>query len=144
MEMSFNRSTGPDNTAKIDSKLAHWPIQLRLLNPQSSFFQNADIILAADCTAFAFGNFHNDFIKSHSLAIACPKLDTGKDEYIEKLIAMINLSRINSLTAIMMEVPCCGGLLQFAKQAAANAERKVPIKKISIGIKGSIIHDEWV
>jgi NAD-dependent dihydropyrimidine dehydrogenase PreA subunit len=145
MEMSFTKPVGQDdNAVKIGSQLTHWPIQLHLLNPQSSFFKNADVILAADCTAYAFGNFHGELLKNHSLAIACPKLDSGKDEYIEKITAMINLSRINSLTVLIMEVPCCGGLLQLAQQAAANAERKIPIKKIVVGIQGEILKDEWL
>jgi NAD-dependent dihydropyrimidine dehydrogenase PreA subunit len=145
MELSFKKPVGHDDTTiKIGSQLTQWPIQLHLLNPQSSFFKNADVILAADCTAYAFGNFHDGLLKNHSLAIACPKLDSGKEEYIEKITAMINLSRINSLTVIIMEVPCCTGLLQLAQQAAANAERKIPVKKIVVGIQGEILKDEWI
>jgi ferredoxin len=145
MEQSFKKTFEQNEPAPaIASQLSHWPIQLHLLNPQSSVFQNADVTLAADCTAYAFANFHGSFLKNHSLAIACPKLDSGKDEYIEKITAMINLSRINSLSVVIMEVPCCGGLLQLAQQAAANAERKIPIKKIVIGIQGDILKDEWI
>jgi NAD-dependent dihydropyrimidine dehydrogenase PreA subunit len=145
MEQSFKKPVEPNgNAISIGSQLTHWPIQLHLVNPQSSFFQNADVILAADCAAYAFANFHGNFLKNHSLAIACPKLDSGKEEYIEKITAMINLSRINSLSVVIMEVPCCGGLLQLTQQAAANAERKIPIKKIVIGIPGDILKDEWI
>ncbi|GHS89918.1 4Fe-4S ferredoxin [Campylobacterota bacterium] len=143
-----NGSTGSTSWAsdktEIGSQLSQWPIQLHLLNPQASYFKNADVVLAADCAAFSFGNFHNKFIKNHSLAIACPKLDTGKEKYIEKLTAMIDISTINTLSVVIMEVPCCGGLLQLAQQAAAKATRKIPIKKIVIGIKGNILKQEWI
>jgi NAD-dependent dihydropyrimidine dehydrogenase PreA subunit len=145
VEMSFKRSNNStDGEVEISSQLSQWPLQLHLVNPQASYFKNADVILAADCTAFAFGNFHQKFIKNHSLAIACPKLDTGKEEYIEKISAMIDISIINTLTVVIMEVPCCGGLLQLAQQAATKATRKIPVKEIIIGIQGKILKEEWV
>lgn len=143
MEMSF-KNTGNSESFEIASSLSQWPIQLRLLSPQSSFFKDADVLLAADCTAYAFGNFHSNFLKNKSLAIACPKLDTEKEEYIEKITAMIDLSNINTLTVLIMEVPCCGALVQLAPQAAAKAGRKIPVKKIIVGIQGGILKEEWV
>jgi NAD-dependent dihydropyrimidine dehydrogenase PreA subunit len=145
-EISFSPQGNPAAAAgsAISSQLRQWPVQLHLLNPEASYFQNADVVLAADCTAFSYGDFHNRFMKNRVLAIACPKLDNGKESYVEKLTTMIDHSNINTLTVVIMEVPCCGGLLQLTQQSATNAKRKIPIKKIIIGIKGDILHDEWI
>ena len=144
MEMSFKHSDNTeDSKTEVSSQLSQWPVQLHLLNPLAAYFKDADVILAADCSAYAFGNFHNIFLKNRSLAIACPKLDSWVDEYIEKIKAMVEISKINTLTVVMIEVPCCEGLLKIAQQAIANATRKIPIKKVIIGIKGNIIKEEW-
>ncbi len=127
----------------IASELRQWPVQLHLLNPQASYFKNADVVLAADCAAFAMGNFHERFLKGKSIAIACPKLDSNKESYIQKLSAMIVDSRINSLTVVMMEVPCCGGLLQMAQTARSNSGRNIPVKQAIVSIKGEVIEEEW-
>ena len=126
------------------SELRQWPVQLHLVNPMASYFQGADVILAADCVAFAIGDFHNLLLKNKSLAIACPKLDTNKEVYIEKLVVMINQAKINTLTVPIMEVPCCGGLTQMALMARQQGGRNIPIKKIVVGIKGDILQEEWV
>lgn len=126
------------------TELKQWPVQLHLLNPNANYFKNADVVLAADCAAFAMGNFHTEFIKGKTIAIACPKLDSNTESYVEKLTAMINNSKINTLTVTMMEVPCCGGLLQLAKMAFHKAERKIPIKKVIISIRGKVLNEEWV
>jgi len=121
-----------------------FPIQLRLVNPNAAFLKNSDLVLAADCTAFVYSNFQNQFMKNSSIVIACPKLDNAAEAYVEKLTAMIDYSFINTLTVILMEVPCCGGLLHIARQAQANAKRKIPVKKIVIGITGSLQSEEWI
>jgi NAD-dependent dihydropyrimidine dehydrogenase PreA subunit len=126
------------------SELRQWPVQLHLVNPMASYFQGADVVLAADCVAFAMGDFHNRLLKNKSLAIACPKLDTNKEAYIEKLSVMISEATINTLTVPIMEVPCCGGLIQMAKMAVQQSGRNIPVKKIVVGIKGEILHEEWV
>ena len=126
------------------SELTHWPIQLHLLNPQAGFLANEDLLVAADCTAFSYPDFHSRFLKNKKLAIACPKLDTHKEIYVEKLVTMIDVAMINTLTVIIMEVPCCNGLLQLAMKAQEKAIRKVPIKKIVIGIKGNIVDESWI
>jgi ferredoxin len=125
------------------SQLTQWPIQLHLLNPQATYFRDADVALAADCAAYAFGGFHSRFLRNHTLAIACPKLDSEKERYVEKITAMVDLSGINTLSVIIMEVPCCRGLLQLAQQAVAKADRKIPVKQIVIGIRGNILKEEW-
>lgn len=132
------------SNVEVSSELRQWPVQLHLLNPMAGYFKNADVVLAADCVAFSFGNFHNHFLKGKTLAIACPKLDSGKDSYIEKLSAMIDESKINTLSVIMMEVPCCGGLLQIAKMAVQASARKIPIKAVVVSIQGEIISEDWV
>ncbi|NVN95568.1 MAG: 4Fe-4S binding protein [Bacteroidetes bacterium] len=129
---------------EVPSQLSQWPVQLHLLNPMAGYFKNANVVLAADCVAFSFGNFHNHFLKGKTLAIACPKLDSGKESYIEKLSAMIDESKINTLSVIMMEVPCCGGLLQIAKMAVQASARKIPIKAVVVSIQGEIISEDWV
>jgi ferredoxin len=138
-EMTFKHSDGAEtDKTEISSQLTQWPIQLHLLNPIASYFKDADVLLAADCSAYAFGNFHNRFLRNHTLAIACPKLDAEKERYIEKITAMIDISNINTLTVIIMEVPCCNGLVQLAEQAVVQAQRKIPVKKIVVGIQGTI------
>lgn len=126
------------------SELQQWPVQMHLVNPNASYFKNSDLLLAADCVAFSMGNFHSNHLKGKSLAIACPKLDQGADSYVEKLTAMIDVAKVNTITVMMMEVPCCGGLLQMVKTAQADASRKVPVKKIIVGINGEVIQEEWV
>lgn len=128
----------------VPSELRQWPIQLHLVNPMASYFQGADVVLAADCVAFAMGDFHNRMLKNKSLAIACPKLDSNKDVYIDKLSTMISDAKINTLTVPIMEVPCCGGLIQMAKMAVQQSGRNIPIKKIVVGIKGDVLLEEWV
>ena len=140
----IEREAEPYDEHKVmESELRQWPVQLHLLNPQASYFRNADVLLAADCAAFAMGNFHARFLKGKSLAIACPKLDSNKESYIQKLSAMIVDSRINSLTVVKMEVPCCGGLLQMAQTARSNSGRNIPIKQAIVSIKGEVIEEEW-
>ncbi len=131
-------------TVPASSELRQWPVQLHLVNPMASYFQGADVVLAADCVAFAMGDFHERLLKNKSLAIACPKLDTNKDVYVEKLSTMISDAKINTLTVPIMEVPCCGGLMQMAKIAVQQSGRNIPIKKIVVGIKGDILQEEWV
>ncbi len=132
------------NADELKSELMQWPVQMHLVNPMAPYFRNADVVLAADCVAFSLGNFHQKYLKNHSLAIACPKLDQGQENYIEKLRAMIDEAQINTLTVMVMEVPCCGGLLHLAKAAIEKASRKVPVKMIMVGIQGNILKEEWV
>lgn len=132
------------STANQKSELTHWPIQLHLQSPTASYFQNANVLIAADCTAFSIGAFHSQLLKNKVLSIACPKLDSNKESYLEKITAMIDVAKIDTLTVAMMEVPCCGGLIQIAKLARENAKRNIPIKAIIIGIKGEILEENWL
>jgi NAD-dependent dihydropyrimidine dehydrogenase PreA subunit len=131
------------STNDIPSELQQWPVQLHLLSPQAPYLANADLLLAADCVAFSVGDFHGKHLRGKRLAIACPKLDAGKEIYIEKLVAMIDDSRINTLTVMMMEVPCCGGLLYLAQTALQKAKRKIPLKSVVVSLQGKILSEEW-
>ncbi len=131
-------------TATVPSELRQWPVQFHLINPNASYFQGADVVLAADCVAFAMGDFHNRLLKGKSLVIACPKLDSNKESYVEKLTAMIANAKIKTLTVPIMEVPCCGGLIQIVMIAMQQAGRKIPVRKIVIGIKGDILSDDML
>ncbi|MFZ5431136.1 MAG: ATP-binding protein [Bacteroidota bacterium] len=126
------------------SELAQWPVQLHLINPAASYFYNADLLVAADCAAFAHGDFHRTFIRGRKLVIACPKLDQSKETYIQKFIRLIDDARVNTISVAIMEVPCCGGLIQMVRYAAQNANRKVPVKAITISIRGEVLSEEWV
>lgn len=126
------------------SQLTHWPVQMHLISPNAPQYQGADMLLAADCVAFSLGDFHKDYLKDKALAIACPKLDDGQEVYVEKLKALIDSAKINTLTVMIMQVPCCGGLLRLAQQAVADAERKIPVKVVVVGIQGEILKEEWV
>ena len=133
-----------ETTGKIQSQLRQWPIQLHLISPTASYFQGADVLLTADCVGYALGGFHPDFLKGKSIAIACPKLDEGQDIYQEKIKSWIDDAKINTLTVLIMQVPCCMGLLNLAQQAAKAAKRKVPVKYVVVGIQGEILKEEWV
>jgi hypothetical protein len=107
------------------------------------YYRNADVLIAADCTAFAIGDFHQRYLKGRSLAIACPKLDSNLDGYLNKITAMIDYAGINTITVMIMTVPCCGGLLQIVKQAVSAAQRKVPVKLMVVSIEGEVVKEEW-
>jgi len=118
------------------SRLEQWPIQLHLVNPRAQYFKGADILIAADCTAFAFGAFHQTLLAGRKLVIACPKLDTGKEIYVDKIRALMDDSGAASITLAIMEVPCCGGLKRLVDEAAAVATRSVPTSTVVVGIEG--------
>lgn len=142
--MSFAPVNESAEAVKSASQLSQWPVQLHLINPAASHFTKADLLIAADCTAFANANFHNEFLKGKKLVIACPKLDSNKEIYIEKIKRLIDESAVNTITVMIMEVPCCSGLLQMVQIAAQSATRKVPVKCITIGIRGDVLEEEWV
>ncbi len=126
------------------SELRQWPVQLHLINPRSNIFTGKDLLVAADCVAFAVGNFHQQFLKNKALVIACPKLDDGKDVYLQKFIALIDEAKVNTIVVVRMEVPCCSGLTGLVKLAQQQAKRKVPLKEIIISIDGKNINEEWI
>ncbi|KPL26056.1 MAG: 4Fe-4S ferredoxin [Bacteroides sp. SM1_62] len=126
------------------SALRQWPVQLHLINPGAGYFQGSDLLVSADCVAYALGNFHSEHLQQKSLVIACPKLDSNMQAYEQKLTALIDQAVVNTITVMIMEVPCCGGLLQLVQAATSSASRKVPVKAVQVGIQGQILKEEWI
>jgi len=126
------------------SALTQWPVQMHLINPMAAFFQGADLMVAADCVAFSLGNFHGKFLQGKKLSIACPKLDSNKEVYLDKMIRLIDEAKVNTITVMIMEVPCCGGLLNLVLKASKSATLKVPVKAITVGVQGDILSEEWM
>jgi NAD-dependent dihydropyrimidine dehydrogenase PreA subunit len=145
-EVAIERPQKYSNLVSADqpSELRQWPVQMHLLNPNATYLRGSDLLLAADCVAFSMGNFHSRYLKGKSLAIACPKLDHGTDIYVEKLTAMIDTAKVNTMTVMMMEVPCCGGLLQMVRSALSKASRKVPVKQMIISLSGEALSEDWI
>lgn len=133
-----------ESTGKIKSHLRQWPIQMHLINPTAPYYQGADVVLTSDCVAYALGGFHRDYLKGKSIGIACPKLDHGQDVYVEKIKSWIDDAKINTLTVMIMQVPCCMGLVGLAKAALQKSKRKIPIKSVVVGIKGEILQEKWL
>ncbi len=133
-----------ENCGPTASALRQWPIQMHLVSPTAPYYVGADVLLAADCVAFSVGDFHQSYLQGKALAVACPKLDDGQDTYVRKLVAMIDEAKINTLTVMIMEVPCCIGLLKLATEAVSRASRKVPVKRIVVSLKGELLAEDWV
>ena len=123
------------------SSLSHWPVQINLVPPSAPFLKGADLLVAADCTAVAYANFHQDFLNGKVLMIGCPKFD-DVEEYILKFTEIFKVADIKSITALIMEVPCCSGLPIIIKRAMMNAGKKISVEKIIIGTKGEILKRE--
>jgi ferredoxin len=138
-----NKGSNDEGGTRI-SQLRQWPVQLHLVPPNAPYFQNKDVLLVADCVGYSIADFHKDYLKDHGLSIACPKLDSNQEIYLNKLTDLIDNANINTLTVMTMEVPCCSGLLVLAKKAVENASRKIPVKSIVVGIKGDILKEEWI
>ena len=146
---SLARAPVPSNVGAapaqgLVSQLAQWPVQLHLISPNHPAFVGSNLLLAADCTAFAMANFNQKWLPGKTLAVACPKLDQGQDSYVDKLMALIDEAQVNTITVMIMEVPCCQGLLRLAQKAAAQASRRVPIKAITVSLDGEIRSQAWV
>jgi len=122
----------------IESELQQWPVQLRLVHSKAPYFENAHLLVAADCTAFAYGDFHRDFIKGKITVIGCPKLDDNQYN-TDKLAEILSNNTIKSITVVRMEVPCCGGMIQAVKGAMLKAQVIVPYSEITISTDGQII-----
>lgn len=131
-------------TAKIKSQLQQWPIQMHLVSPTAPYYQGADVLLTADCVGYALGGFHPDYLKGRSIGIACPKLDEGQEIYVKKIKSWFEDAKINTLTVMIMQVPCCMGLINLAQEALASSKRKVPVKAIVVSLQGEILSEEWL
>ena len=119
-------------------QLINWPVQIHLLPVKAPYYEGADLLVAADCCAYAYAGFHGDFIEGHTVAIGCPKLDDA-GAYLEKLTTIVRENDIKSVTIVYMEVPCCGGLVRLVEEAAKGAGKNIPLKKTKIGIKGQVL-----
>ena len=126
-----------ENNMEISSQLSQWPVQIKLAPVNAPYFDGADLLVAADCTAYAYGNFHNDFIRGEVTLIGCPKLDAT--DYSEKLAEIIRRNDIKSITVTRMEVPCCGGLEYMVKKALADSGKTVDLNVTTISIDGNIM-----
>ncbi len=123
--------------ASVESRLSQWPVQIQLAPVNAPYFDGADLLIAADCTAYAYGNFHNEFMRSRITLIGCPKLD-GVD-YSEKLTQIIARNNIKSVTVVRMEVPCCGGIENAVKNALMAAGKWIPWQVVTISTDGRIL-----
>jgi len=137
------KETTGDETGIRQSELRQWPIQLHLVGPQAPYFEKADVLLVADCVPFAMADFHRDYLKGSSIAIACPKLDSAQEVYVDKIAALIDEAKINTLSVMIMQVPCCGGLLNIAQEGLAKAERKIPVKNVIVSLQGEVLSEDW-
>ena len=128
----YNSSAVPAN-----SRLSQWPVQIKLVPVNAPYFDGANLLVAADCTAYAYGNFHNEFIRNRITLIGCPKLDDV--DYTEKLTAIIANNDIKSVTVVRMEVPCCGGIEYAVKQALKTSGKFIPWNVVTISTDGKIL-----
>ena len=135
MTLTQTQNIVSSSKSKSSSSSINWPVQLHLINPQSGVFINADLLLVADCVAYANPKLYSELLVGKKLAIACPKLDVNKESYVNKLIQMIDDSKINSLTVAIMEVPCCGGLIRLVEMAMEKSQRKIPMTKVVVKIR---------
>ncbi|MGL6104817.1 ATP-binding protein [Romboutsia sp.] len=133
-----NNLEDTSNSTKLESELNQWPVQLKLASPMASFWDNADLLIAADCCAYSYANFHKDFMKGKITVIGCPKLDDNQF-YIEKLTEIFKTKNINSITVTRMSVPCCGGLVYAVKEAIKNANLDVKYDEFIISTEGEIV-----
>ena len=125
------------STVPVNSQLSQWPVQIKLVPVNAPYFDDANLLVAADCTAYAYGNFHNEFIRNRITLIGCPKLDDG--DYTEKLTAIIANNNIRSVTVVRMEVPCCGGIEYAVKQALQASGKFIPWRVVTISTDGRIL-----
>ena len=134
---------GSGEGAETDSALSHWPVQINLVPPTAPFLRGADLLVAADCTALAYSSFHRDFLKGKVVMMGCPKFD-DVEGYISKFAEIFRTADIRSITAVVMEVPCCSGLPFIVKKAMEKADKKIPMEEVVIGTRGHILERKRV
>lgn len=142
--ISFNRPPAEPASPKADaptgsrqSRLAQWPVQMRLVSPTAPYFQGAELLLTADCVPVAYASYHEDFLAGKAVIMGCPKLDDN-DFFMNKLTEILRVADIRSVTVLKMEVPCCGGMAWAAKEAIKNSGKVIPYAEVTIGIQGDI------
>jgi len=128
---------------EVPSQLSHWPVQLKLVSLYAPYFTNANLLLVADCVPFAMGDFHSRFLKDHSVAVGCPKLD-DPEFYIEKLFTILKTNKLNSLTVVHMEVPCCFGLRRIAREAISQSGVEMSFEDVTIDLRGNVSKTETI
>ena len=138
-EIHAQEATAVESACAIPSELRQWPVQIKLVPPKAPWFDGANLLVAADCTAYAYANFHRDFIHGRVCLVGCPKLDHV--DYSEKLEAIIAENDIQSVTIVRMEVPCCGGLEFAAKEALKNSGKRIPWRVVTISVDGRVLED---
>jgi NAD-dependent dihydropyrimidine dehydrogenase PreA subunit len=136
---SAARAASPAGAGSLASRLEQWPVQLHLINPRAPYFRGADILVAADCTAFACGAFHQALLAGRRLVIACPKLDSGKEIYVDKIRALVEESGAASITVAIMDVPCCGGLKRIVDEAMAGSSVATPVHTVVVSSQGGAL-----
>ncbi len=124
-----------------DSTLTHWPIQIRLIPAAAQFLENCDLLVTADCTAVSYPNINQDFVKDRVVMMGCPKFDDAQ-MYVERFTEIFQQRAINSVTILIMEVPCCSAMLQIIKKARDDAGSSVPVRQVVISVQGQIINDQ--
>lgn len=139
MAKKIEREETLAQAVNVSPQLGNWPIQLSLMNPDLEYFQNADLVIAADCVPFSYPNFHQKFLKDKILIIFCPKLDKNLDSYVEKLTHIFKTKNIQSISIVHMEVPCCSGIEIIVKRALEEAQKIITIKDYTISISGEIV-----
>ncbi len=142
-ELREKGQASEEQISDVPSQLSHWPVQLKLVSPAAPYFANADLLLVADCVPFAMGDFHSKFLKDHSIAVGCPKLDDS-EFYIEKFAEILQTNDLNSLKVIHMEVPCCSGLTYIAKGAMDRSGKKISFEDITIDLQGNVARTETI
>lgn len=135
------RASEPALQGHAKSELAHWPVQIKLVPPTAPFLKGADLLVAADCTPVAYPNFHRDFLKGKAVMVGCPKFDDAQ-AYIQKFADIFRAADINSVTVVVMEVPCCQGLPIIVERGMEASGKKVPMEKVIIGARGDILGRE--
>jgi NAD-dependent dihydropyrimidine dehydrogenase PreA subunit len=134
-----SRAESPARSGTAGSELRQWPVQLALLSPQAPYFDNADLLIAADCVPFAYGDFHRDFLEGRIVIVFCPKLDADINGYITKLADILAHHTIRSLTLVHMEVPCCSGVTYVVERALERSGKEIPVKEITISLEGQVL-----
>lgn len=138
--MTFTAPAAADPPAAAvtqPSQLRQWPVQLTLVPTGAPYFQDADLLITADCVPFAYADYHREFLAGKAVVVGCPKLDDNRF-YLEKLTELFRVSTIRSVTVLRMEVPCCGGIVMAARQALAAAGKDIPFREVTIGIRGEV------
>lgn len=139
MAQQWDKPGAPIATVESGSALRQWPVELKLLNPVASYFQDVDLLVSADCVPFAFANFHQRFLKGKALVVFCPKLDNAHEEYIEKMTLILKENNIRSITVAHMEVPCCSATTHVVEEAVKRSGKQLVIRDYTISLQGEMI-----